>query len=416
MLCPNCGSENKEQAKFCENCGAPLAGVAGQGQTAQPASVPPAVGTASVADSPEPPAPRPPAASAPAQAAPVPPPPPNAAATEQSQTEAKTAPAQTPPPPAPASPMGDAAPQPTSSQTVPPPPVPPMPQTAASASASGPATPPQAVSSGKAVGALVCGILAIVFSPSVIFGIILGIVALVLASSAGKIAPDGKSKAGKVCGIIGIIISAIILIFSIVTGVALFKYIEENPEVLSTSSSSSITIPRSSSEPSFSSNSASTSSSAQPGTSASNGTAMPSGKLTAPTVYANNKYGWSLTVPTGFEFITDDEDSAMFADLAADMWIIAMAIDNTFGLTLQDVEDGYKSEYADAQVESHDGYLVIKASEDDETVVYLIAVGTGSIQEVYVTYPKKADDAASYAIAKDILNSFRVADLATSHS
>lgn len=74
-----------------------------------------------------------------------------------------------------------------------------------------------APSSGKATGALICGILAIVFSFIPIVGIILGIVAIVLASKAVKFAgKSGKTTGGKVCGIIGIVFSVLWAIFSFV--------------------------------------------------------------------------------------------------------------------------------------------------------------------------------------------------------
>ncbi len=68
-------------------------------------------------------------------------------------------------------------------------------------------------SNGKAIGALVCGILAILTSGSVLFGIVLGIVAIVLASKAVKESgKDGKATGGKVCGIAGIVLSVLALI------------------------------------------------------------------------------------------------------------------------------------------------------------------------------------------------------------
>lgn len=66
-----------------------------------------------------------------------------------------------------------------------------------------------------AVGALICGILAIVLSFTIALGIILGIVAIVLAILAKHKAADGKATAGLVCGIIGIV-------FAILTTVLLF--------------------------------------------------------------------------------------------------------------------------------------------------------------------------------------------------
>ena len=81
-----------------------------------------------------------------------------------------------------------------------------------------------APSTGKATGALVCGILAILFSGTVLPSIILGIAAIVLAGSyirSGGLA--GTAKAGRVCGIVGIVFSVISLIFYIVFGIAVVQ-------------------------------------------------------------------------------------------------------------------------------------------------------------------------------------------------
>lgn len=59
-------------------------------------------------------------------------------------------------------------------------------------------------SDGKAIGALVCGILSIVFAGWV--GLILGIVALVLSRG---METNGKVKAGRICAIIGIVFSVL---------------------------------------------------------------------------------------------------------------------------------------------------------------------------------------------------------------
>ena len=77
--------------------------------------------------------------------------------------------------------------------------------------------------SGKATGALVCGILAIIFCGLPIVGIVLGIVAIVLASKAVKLSgKDGKTTASKVCGIIGIVFSIIWFIVGMVAGCTAF--------------------------------------------------------------------------------------------------------------------------------------------------------------------------------------------------
>lgn len=73
--------------------------------------------------------------------------------------------------------------------------------------------------SGKAIGALVCGVLAILTCETVVFGIILGIVAIVLAGSAiREWGSDGKAVAGRICGIIGLVLSTLCLVSYLVLG------------------------------------------------------------------------------------------------------------------------------------------------------------------------------------------------------
>ena len=132
--------------------------------------------------------------------------------------------------------------------------------------------PPQQ-SNGKAVGALVCGICAIVFSGSIILGIVLGIIAIVLGGSALRQSEDGKAKAGRICGIIGLVLSVVTLIISFIFGVTIFSYVmsESNssrPAIMSTSKSSSSGAPSksasSSSAPSSSAPSSSSAASSAP--------------------------------------------------------------------------------------------------------------------------------------------------------
>lgn len=86
-------------------------------------------------------------------------------------------------------------------------------------------------SSGKAIGALVCGILAILFSWLPLLGAILGIVAIVLAVQAVKqTGKDGKATGGKVCGILGIVLSVLAFFawMALSMGVALYMAAESS--------------------------------------------------------------------------------------------------------------------------------------------------------------------------------------------
>lgn len=68
----------------------------------------------------------------------------------------------------------------------------------------------------KPTGALVCGILAIVFCWIPIIGIVLGIVAIVQASNYFKAGgAESSGKAGKICGIIGLVLSGIMIVINL---------------------------------------------------------------------------------------------------------------------------------------------------------------------------------------------------------
>ncbi|MDO4443411.1 MAG: DUF4190 domain-containing protein [Slackia sp.] len=162
-----------------------------------------------------------------------------APATPPAPAAPKAAPAAAPMPPAaapvpsPVQPVGEPAPG-----TVPMPvqpgvsangPIPMQPQPIPAGSYPPPPMPGYAHKSGKAVGALVCGILAIVAALVVpvigpIIGIILGIAAIVLASKAVREAGrDGKATGGKVCGIIGIVASVLVGIVYIAATVGVYS-------------------------------------------------------------------------------------------------------------------------------------------------------------------------------------------------
>ncbi|MBO4365370.1 MAG: hypothetical protein J5804_03645, partial [Eggerthellaceae bacterium] len=104
-------------------------------------------------------------------------------------------------------------------------------------------TVPAPEKNGKATGALVCGILAILTSPTIIVGIILGIVAIVLARGAKKKSPDGKATGGLVCGAIGLGLSVIMLAIGVITGVAVYDALKDDPEFQQLSGQNTTTEP-----------------------------------------------------------------------------------------------------------------------------------------------------------------------------
>lgn len=96
-------------------------------------------------------------------------------------------------------------------------------------------------SSGKAVGALICGILAILFAWLPLIGVILGVVAIVLAVQSVKQAgKDGKATGGKVCGIVGIVLSVLSFFVWMALGLGLMAYIAAESYDSAYSGSSSV--------------------------------------------------------------------------------------------------------------------------------------------------------------------------------
>ncbi|HIT45597.1 MAG TPA: hypothetical protein IAC28_05880 [Candidatus Aphodovivens excrementavium] len=86
-------------------------------------------------------------------------------------------------------------------------------------------------SGGTGTAALVCGILAIVFCFAPLVGVILGIVAIVLASKTVKAGvKNGKTTGGKICGIAGIALSVIMFVVYLVVGVAAFNAVMESTQ------------------------------------------------------------------------------------------------------------------------------------------------------------------------------------------
>ena len=102
---------------------------------------------------------------------------------------------------------------------------------------------------GKATGALVCGIAAIVLCGLPLLSVVLGIAAIVLAGSyikSGGVA--GTAKAGRICGIVGIVLAVLMFVVSMFFGMAVFNEVmnEIDSPAASVSSSSSNSAPSSS--------------------------------------------------------------------------------------------------------------------------------------------------------------------------
>lgn len=109
--------------------------------------------------------------------------------------------------------------------------------------------------------ALVCGILAIVFCFIPVVGIVLGIVAIVLAGKYFKAGGTlGQGKAGRICGIVGIVLSILFWVFAIGAMIWAYSTVVNTPTV-SSSPSSSLSAPGTSSTDRGSSSSSSSSSS-----------------------------------------------------------------------------------------------------------------------------------------------------------
>ena len=124
-----------------------------------------------------------------------------------------------------------------------------------------PPTQPAPSGSGKATGALVCGILAIVLCGAPLIGIVLGIVAIVMGGSYLKtFGQDGKAKAGRICGIVGVVLSILLWVFAIGAMIWAYSTVLNTPTV-SSSPSSSLSAPGTSSTDRGSSSSSSSSSS-----------------------------------------------------------------------------------------------------------------------------------------------------------
>lgn len=87
---------------------------------------------------------------------------------------------------------------------------------------------PPKQTSGKIIGALVCGILAILFCWTIVPSIILGIVAIVLAGKGVRESGrDGKATGAKVCGIVGIVFSVLTLVAVIALGAVVGMAIDQ---------------------------------------------------------------------------------------------------------------------------------------------------------------------------------------------
>lgn len=166
-----------------------------------------------------------------------------AVAPEAAPTQPEAVPAQTEVQPTTASPFA-----PPTEVTQVQPPVEPAPAAPVAAPPTGvPVGAPVTTQAPSPTAALVCGILAIVLCFIPIVGIVLGIVAIVLAGKYFKQGGTaGAGKAGRICGIIGIVCSGIMIVINIITLVLALSALDEydttssyTPSTYSSSSSSS---------------------------------------------------------------------------------------------------------------------------------------------------------------------------------
>ena len=75
----------------------------------------------------------------------------------------------------------------------------------------------------KAAAAFIFGMFAILFSPSIVMGLLFGIIAVAIAATAKGEKDIRHTKAGKITGIIGMILSGVFLFYSIYAGVAAYR-------------------------------------------------------------------------------------------------------------------------------------------------------------------------------------------------
>ncbi|MCR5583321.1 MAG: zinc-ribbon domain-containing protein [Eggerthellaceae bacterium] len=107
-------------------------------------------------------------------------------------------------------------------------------------------------SNGKVTGAFVCGILSIIFAFIMpIVGIILGIVAIAIGSSAYRETQESRAKTGKTCGIVGLVISILWIVIAIIFSATILAMVSSaDPSLLNSTSGSSINTPATPSTPS----------------------------------------------------------------------------------------------------------------------------------------------------------------------
>ncbi len=388
MICPQCGAANEDSANFCLECGSPLRSSADEQPAASEQQPAPAQSYAA----PQPPADAPtqPVSSF------------DAAPTQPADSTSQTVPAPAQPTAAPAQPQPG---------MVPPPPPPSAPGVS---SAPASAVPPQ--SDGKATGALVCGILAIIFSGSVLLGIVLGIVAIVLAGKA--LDPQGgKAKGGKICGIVGLVLSilALILYFAfgaLLAGIVAGSY--SDPQISSAISSAIA----SSDSSSASSKSASTSSSAkqdrQDGSSSakSSSQSKSASDTSSSTLYQNSRYGYSLFVPSSFGTPAESAngDGATWTDPDTGMKVVVSGSLNSNQLDGSMIEEMLWNGTSDVKTEAGSNYVMLRQYDGDQGEYYLVYYGDSYLNTLQIIYDASKQSELTSTI-EEIADSFTPAML-----
>jgi hypothetical protein len=275
---------------------------------------------------------------------------------------------------------------------------------------------------GKATASFICGIAAIVLSPTIVLGIILGCAAFILGGLAVKDGPNRMARRGAICSVVGVALSVAILVVSLVFGVWVFGGAASNPDEVSSSSNTSSTSGGSSvSSTSVYSSTASSGSSQQ---SSAGGTSTSSAASSASSnavqlnnSYMNDRFGFSVGIPDGFVQGTESQngDDVTFTDTALNMTVRVYGYNNTDNLSEDAVMKTVWNGSTDSIKQTGDGHVFIYQYDSSKEYFYWIYLGAGSINRMEISYPLQDDNGDEMAMAEAFMGSFVPGDLTKTH-
>ena len=133
--------------------------------------------------------------------------------------------------------------------------------------------------------------------------------------------------------------------------------------------------------------------------------------------YKNERFGYEMTIPSGFTMVSKLEDNAgiRIENRDLDMNVEVKGYNNSDRLDTQAILSSLWNHSEDSIGRSEGNRVIIYQYDDKTEYFYWIYVGEGSIDQLEISYPLQDDNAAELAAAQELMSSFISGDTTVAH-